>query len=94
MATTNKRTHDRGRGGTSLVFFLSRSCVSVYRCIEQVQGFFLATPGLSGQWPVASGQWSVVWEGGCALAKTCRPICFHSINRVRSGPTFAHVRRP
>jgi hypothetical protein len=49
VATTNKRTHDRGRGGMGL-FFLSRSCVSVYRCLEQVQGFFLATPRMSGQW--------------------------------------------
>jgi hypothetical protein len=57
---TNARSRARWHGG--LVFFLSRSCVSIYIGIELVQDFFLATPGLvgSGWWVVDGGQWVAV----------------------------------
>jgi hypothetical protein len=50
---TDARSRARWHGG--LVFFLSRSCDSVYIGIELVQDFFLATPGLVGSGVVGSG---------------------------------------
>jgi hypothetical protein len=57
---TDARSRARWHGG--LVFFLSRSCVSVYRCLERVQGFFLATLFSSGQHSAISF-WRSVFGG-------------------------------
>ena len=56
-------------------FFLSGSCVSVYRWIESVQDFFLATPEMSSQLSAVSclGGWMCVGKDSFRTLHTHEP---------------------